>query len=119
MLMHASLAYLNRAGNKRRTRASDDDRETLRVLNILLGLHSVPAPQCRWRPSVNKRDKVNRRQAEPSRDQRQAEPSRDQRQAKEESKAETVSKPGGFKNDPDDPTNPNEVRERFLRKLRR
>jgi hypothetical protein len=110
MLMHASLAYLNRAGNKRRTRSPDDDRETLRVLNILLGLQSVPAPQCRWRPSMNKRDKVDRRQAEPS---------RDQRQAKEESRAESVSKPGGFKNDPDDPTNPNEVRERFLRKLRR
>ena len=43
----------------------------------------------------------------------------DQRKAEEESKAETVSKPGGFKNDPDDATNPNEVRERSLRKLRR
>jgi hypothetical protein len=72
MLMHASLAYLNRAGNKRRTRSPDDDRETLRVLNILLGLQPIPVAQCRWGPS-----------------------------------------------DPDDPTNPNEVRERFLRKLRR
>jgi len=108
--MHASLAYLNRAGNKRRTRSPDDDRETLRVLNVLLGLQSVPATQCRWRPSMKKRDKVDRRQAEQS---------RDQRQAKEESRAKSVSKPGGFKNDPDDPTNPNEVRERFLRKLRR
>jgi hypothetical protein len=44
---------------------------------------------------------------------------KDQRQAAEESKADTVSKPGGFKNDPDDPSNPNEVRERHLRKLRR
>jgi hypothetical protein len=70
--MHASLAYLNRAGNKRRTRSPDDDRETLRVLNVLLGLQSVPAPQCRRRPSMNKRDKVDRRQAEPSRDRRQA-----------------------------------------------
>jgi hypothetical protein len=43
----------------------------------------------------------------------------DQHKAEQESKAETVSKPGGFKNDPDDPTNPNEVRERSLRKLRR
>jgi hypothetical protein len=42
-----------------------------------------------------------------------------ERQAEEERKADTVSKPGGFKNDPDDPTNPNEVRERHLRKLRR
>jgi hypothetical protein len=40
-------------------------------------------------------------------------------QAAQERKADSVSKPGGFKNDPDDPTNPNEVRERHLRKLRR
>jgi hypothetical protein len=46
-------------------------------------------------------------------------PSLDERQAQEEGKAPTVSKPGGFKNDPDDPTNPNEVRERHNRKLRR
>jgi len=42
-----------------------------------------------------------------------------ERQAEEERQADTVSEPGGFKNDPDDPTNPNEVRERHLRKLRR
>jgi hypothetical protein len=46
-------------------------------------------------------------------------PSSDERQAQEEAKAPTVSKPGGFQNDPDDPTNPNEVRERHNRKLRR
>jgi hypothetical protein len=44
---------------------------------------------------------------------------KDKRQAAVERKAKSVSKPGGFKNDPDDPTNPNEVRERHLRKLRR
>ena len=44
--------------------------------------------------------------------------SKDELQAEEERKACTVSKPGGFRNDPDDPTNPNEVRERYLRKLR-
>jgi hypothetical protein len=43
----------------------------------------------------------------------------DERQAAQERKAKSVSKPGGFKNDPDDATNPNEVRERHLRKLRR
>ncbi|HEY5263688.1 MAG TPA: hypothetical protein VIJ37_01755 [Steroidobacteraceae bacterium] len=42
----------------------------------------------------------------------------DERQAEEESKGEPASKPGGFENDPDDPTNPNEVRERHLKKLR-
>ena len=36
----------------------------------------------------------------------------------EECKAKTISRPGGFRNDPDDPTNPNEVRERYLIKLR-
>ena len=46
-------------------------------------------------------------------------PSLDERQAKEEGNAATVTKPGGFKNDPDDPTNPNEVRERHNRNLRR
>jgi hypothetical protein len=35
-----------------------------------------------------------------------------------ESQADTVSKPGGFKNDPDDPTNPNEAIERSRRALR-
>ena len=44
--------------------------------------------------------------------------SKDELQAEEERRAQTVSKPGGFRNDPDDPTNPNEVRERYLRKLR-
>ena len=46
-------------------------------------------------------------------------PSLDERQAQEEGKAPTVSKPGGFQNDPNDPTNPNEVREMHNRKLRR
>jgi hypothetical protein len=44
--------------------------------------------------------------------------SKDELQAEEERQAHTVSRPGGFRNDPDDPTNPNEVRERYLRKLR-
>jgi hypothetical protein len=39
-------------------------------------------------------------------------------QAERESQCETISKPGGFKNDPDDPTNPNEVIERSRRTLR-
>ena len=44
--------------------------------------------------------------------------SKDERQAEEESKHDTASKPGGYQNDPDDPSNPNEVRERFLKKDR-
>jgi len=39
-------------------------------------------------------------------------------QAEEELKADHISRPGGFHNDPDVPTNPNEARERYLRKLR-
>jgi len=39
--------------------------------------------------------------------------------AVEESQAQTVSRPGGFRNDPDDPTSPNEAIERSRRKLRR
>ena len=42
-----------------------------------------------------------------------------EQKAIEESKQPTVSHPGGFKNDPDDPTNPNEAIERHRRKLRR
>ena len=44
--------------------------------------------------------------------------SKDELQAEEERKADTVSRPGGFRNDPDDPTHPDEVRERYLRRLR-
>ncbi len=44
--------------------------------------------------------------------------SKDELQAEEERKADTVSRPGGFRNDPDDPTHPDEVRERYLRNLR-
>jgi hypothetical protein len=43
----------------------------------------------------------------------------DRRKAQEESKAPPATKPGGFNNDPDDPTNPNEARERTLKKIRR
>lgn len=49
---------------------------------------------------------------------RDVHPDKDEHQALEESKEQTVSEPGGFKNDPDDPTNPNEAIERTRRKLR-
>jgi hypothetical protein len=38
--------------------------------------------------------------------------------AARESGKETVSRPGGFKNDPDDPTSPNEAIERSRQTLR-
>ena len=46
-------------------------------------------------------------------------PDKNEQKALEESKKPTVSRPGGFKNDPDDPTNPNEAIERHRRHLRR
>ena len=44
--------------------------------------------------------------------------SKDERQAEEEDRAEPATQPGSFKNDPDDPKNPNEVRERHLKKIK-
>lgn len=42
----------------------------------------------------------------------------DQAKAVRESTEDPVSEPGGFDNDPNDPTNPNEAIERHRRKLR-
>jgi hypothetical protein len=92
--MHASLAYVNGAGS------ADKD---LRLLNTLL---STGAAEPRS-PGSGTGKAVDTGK------------SKDERQAEEESNADTVSKPGGFKNDPDEPTNPNEVRERHLKKIKR
>ena len=94
--MHASLAFVNGAGNKRRAPVAQTDPEGLHLLNALLSSATSESPQ----PTVDK-DK-----------------SKDERQAEEENQADTVSRPGGFKNDPDDPKNPNEVRERHLKKIK-
>jgi hypothetical protein len=45
-------------------------------------------------------------------------PDEQEKKALEQSKQPTVSKPGGYKNDPDDRTNPNEEIERHRQKLR-
>jgi hypothetical protein len=90
--MHASLAFVNGAGS------ADKD---LRLLNTLL---STRVSEPRHSASGKAVDTGK---------------SKDERQAEDESKADTVSKPGGFKNDPDEPTNPNEVRERHLKKIKR
>jgi hypothetical protein len=42
---------------------------------------------------------------------------KEQRQVEKERQSDTISEPGGFKNDPDDPTNPNEVRHRHNEKV--
>ena len=44
---------------------------------------------------------------------------KDERQAEEEARAEPATKPGSFQNDPNDSKNPNEVRERHLKKIKR
>jgi len=94
--MHASLAFVNGAGNKQHAVAQTDP-EGLYLLNVLL---STATPESHH-PGVEKGK------------------SKDERQAEEENKADTASKPGGFNNDPDDPKNPNEVRERHLKKIKR
>jgi hypothetical protein len=101
--MNASDAFVNGAGNARRAPAAQSEHEGLRLLNALLSTAAseATAPSKSNRPAVDKGK------------------SKDERQAEEESGADTVSKPGGFKNDPDDPTNPNEVRERHSEKIRR
>ncbi|HEY0746055.1 MAG TPA: hypothetical protein VGD63_05100 [Steroidobacteraceae bacterium] len=92
--MHASLAFVNGAGQKRTAADDKSDPEGLHLLNALLSSATAETSG----PAKGK--------------------SKDERQADEESTAETVSKPDGFENDPDDPTNPNEVRERHLKKIK-
>ena len=101
--MHASLAFVNGAGSKRQPRGAQADREELSLLKTLL---STAAPESPRKPEKSG-SSLDRGK------------SKDERQAEEESQAETVSKRGGFPNDPDDPTNPNEVRERHLKKINR
>ena len=96
--MHASLAFVNGAGN------SDKD---LRLLNALLSTGASDPPGSGQDKPPDKGKSVDTGK------------SKDERQAEEESKAKPISKPGGFKNDPKDPTNPNEVRERTLQKIKR
>ncbi|HEX3397699.1 MAG TPA: hypothetical protein VHS76_13425 [Steroidobacteraceae bacterium] len=101
--MHASHAFVNGAGDRRRSSDSRTEGEELRLLNTLLSTATSEPTQ----PAADKDKALDKSK------------SRDEIQAEEESKAGTVSRPGGFKNQPDDPTNPNEVRERHLKKIKR
>jgi hypothetical protein len=101
--MHASLAFVNGAGDRRRSSGSRTAGEELRLLNTLLSTATSESP----RSAADKGKSIDKSKP------------KDERQAEEESRAETVSRPGGFKNQPDDPTNPNEVRERHLKKIKR
>ncbi len=87
--MNASMAYINGAGLHR-----PDDND-LDLLNTLLSSAADKSPALREKGGKSK----------------------DELQSEEESKHEPISKPGGFQNDPNDPTNPNEVRQRFLQKI--
>jgi len=97
--MHASLDFVNGAGNKRRSPVTTADPEGLGLFNALLST-ALTQSAAESPPAVDKGK------------------SKDQRQAEEEGKEETVSRPGAFPNHPDDPRNPNEVRERHLKKIK-
>jgi hypothetical protein len=86
--MHASEAFVNGAAHK--GRAGSGGKEELNMINTLLSGAAV---------DPGKR-------------------SADERKGHEERNQEPASKPGGFKNDPDDPSNPNEVRERHLKTVK-
>jgi hypothetical protein len=86
---------VNGAGNKP-TPVAQTDPEGLRLLNTLL---SSATSESRH-PAVDKGK------------------SKDESQAEEENRTDTASRPGGFNNDPNDPKNPNEVRERHLKKIK-
>jgi hypothetical protein len=92
--MHASMAYVNGAGE---TRRNDSDRalsEKMVLMNTLLATPNAESP------ALDKRKP------------------KDEKQAERENQEPTISQPGGFDNDPPDPKNPNEVRERHQRKVR-
>lgn len=102
--MHASLAFVNGAGDRRRPPGSRTEREELRLLNTLLSMATSGSP----RPAVDKGRSIGRGKSK-----------KGERKTEGGSRAGTVSRPGGFDNDPADPANPNEVRERHLNKIMR
>ena len=102
--MHASMAFLNGAGAQRHG-TGQENAEQLELLNTLLtGAGN----------EFGSGERASQDQGSPSRDRSQ---SKDEHKAGKERREPTLSEPGGFKNQPDDPTNPNEARERVRRKL--
>lgn len=108
--MNAYMAYMNGAVSKHGNKTTCTTVDDFALLNTLL---SGPAD----RSSVIERGSLKDQQHGERKDQQQREP--ESEQAEQESEEETVSERGGFHNDPDEPTNPNEVRERHLKKLKR
>ncbi len=94
--MHASMAFLNGAGSLGHAE-NESPAQQLQLLNALLGTSATSS-------------------GGKSLDEGK---SRDENKADDESAAPSISRPDGFKNDPDDSTNPNEVRERHLREVKK
>jgi hypothetical protein len=86
--MHASEAFVNGAASK--GRAETGHNEDLNMINTLLSSAAVDPGKS----------------------------SADERKGHEERLKDPATKPGGFRNDPDDPSNPNEVRERHLKTVK-
>jgi hypothetical protein len=100
--MHAPLAYLNAAGTYDLRMPSHSDA----YWSLMHRLRWVGALMTSSKSSTKTPRKGS---AKP--------PAPDSKAARERAR-ETVSRPGGFKNDPDDPTNPNEAIERSRQSLR-
>ena len=89
--MHATLAYLNAAG-RHKVRSTSRGNSFWNLLHSLhVGAHMTNS-------------NASNRPSDPK--------------AARERASKTVSRPGGYKNDPDDPTNPNEAIERSRQALR-
>jgi hypothetical protein len=83
------MAYLNGTGRSRPGKRND---AALQMLNILIASTTRGTPDPRH-------------------------PSKDKRRPEREPESRSSSRSGGFKNDPDDPANPNEARIRFIKKI--
>ena len=92
--MHASMAYVNGAGEERPSGTDRAITDRIAFMNTLLATANAESP------ALDKRKP------------------KDEKQAEKENQEPTISQPGGFENDPPDPKNPNEVRERHQRKVR-
>lgn len=98
--MHATLAYLNAAG-KHKVRSTLRSNSFWNLLHSFMGVHMAN--------STTTKHPASKGSAKP--------PGPDPKAARERA-SDTVSRPGGYKNDPDDPTNPNEAIERSRQTLR-
>lgn len=101
--MQASMAFLNGAGSQRHGRRAKN-AQALELLNTLLTAAG----------SDKAAGDSHQDHGAPTLDRGK---SQDEHKAELEKEEPTFTEPDGFKNQPDDPTNPNEARERQRRKL--